>query len=47
MRSERRFEKALVTGAAGGMGTELCRLLAEGRVQANGSALLPADLVCT
>ena len=26
---ERRFAKALVTGAAGGLGTELCRLLAE------------------
>jgi short-subunit dehydrogenase/catechol 2,3-dioxygenase-like lactoylglutathione lyase family enzyme len=28
-RAERRFEKALVTGAAGGIGSELCRLLAE------------------
>jgi short-subunit dehydrogenase/catechol 2,3-dioxygenase-like lactoylglutathione lyase family enzyme len=28
-RAERRFTKALVTGAAGGLGTELCRLLAE------------------
>ena len=26
---ERRFDKALVTGAAGGIGSELCRLLAE------------------
>ena len=31
LRSERRFAKALVTGAAGGLGTELCRLLAEDR----------------
>ena len=29
LRGERRFAKALVTGAAGGLGTELCRLLAE------------------
>ena len=29
LRAERRFAKALVTGAAGGLGTELCRLLAE------------------
>jgi short-subunit dehydrogenase/catechol 2,3-dioxygenase-like lactoylglutathione lyase family enzyme len=29
LRAERRFTKALVTGAAGGLGTELCRLLAE------------------
>jgi short-subunit dehydrogenase/catechol 2,3-dioxygenase-like lactoylglutathione lyase family enzyme len=28
-RAARRFEKALLTGAAGGLGTELCRLLAE------------------
>jgi short-subunit dehydrogenase/catechol 2,3-dioxygenase-like lactoylglutathione lyase family enzyme len=28
-RPERRFTKALVTGAAGGLGAELCRLLAE------------------
>jgi short-subunit dehydrogenase/catechol 2,3-dioxygenase-like lactoylglutathione lyase family enzyme len=28
-RAERRFAKALVTGAAGGLGTELCRLAAE------------------
>ena len=31
LRGERRFTKALVTGAAGGLGTELCRLLAEDR----------------
>jgi short-subunit dehydrogenase/catechol 2,3-dioxygenase-like lactoylglutathione lyase family enzyme len=31
LRSERRFAKALVTGAVGGLGTELCRLLAEDR----------------
>jgi short-subunit dehydrogenase/catechol 2,3-dioxygenase-like lactoylglutathione lyase family enzyme len=31
LRSERRFAKAVVTGAAGGLGTELCRLLAEDR----------------
>ena len=29
LRSRRRFEKALVTGAAGGLGIELCRLPAE------------------
>jgi short-subunit dehydrogenase/catechol 2,3-dioxygenase-like lactoylglutathione lyase family enzyme len=29
LRAERRFAKALLTGAAGGLGTELCRLLAE------------------
>ena len=29
LRAERRFTKALVTGAAGGLGTELCRLVAE------------------
>jgi short-subunit dehydrogenase/catechol 2,3-dioxygenase-like lactoylglutathione lyase family enzyme len=31
LRSERAFTKALVTGAAGGLGTELCRLAAEDR----------------
>jgi short-subunit dehydrogenase/catechol 2,3-dioxygenase-like lactoylglutathione lyase family enzyme len=38
VRSERRFAKALVTGAAGGLGGELCRLAAE-----DGSALVMLD----
>ncbi len=38
LRAERRFTKALVTGAAGGLGRELCRLTAE-----DGSALVMLD----
>jgi short-subunit dehydrogenase/catechol 2,3-dioxygenase-like lactoylglutathione lyase family enzyme len=38
LRAERRFTKALVTGAAGGLGGELCRLAAE-----DGSALVMLD----
>jgi short-subunit dehydrogenase len=37
-RRERRFRKALVTGASGGLGTELCRLLSE-----DGTDLVPLD----
>jgi short-subunit dehydrogenase/catechol 2,3-dioxygenase-like lactoylglutathione lyase family enzyme len=37
-REERRFGRALVTGAAGGIGSELCRLLAE-----DGTSLVIAD----
>jgi short-subunit dehydrogenase len=37
-RAERRFGKAVVTGAAGGLGTELCRLLA-----ADGTDLVALD----
>jgi short-subunit dehydrogenase len=40
LRAERRFAKALVTGAAGGLGTELSRLLAE---DATSSVLLDRD----
>jgi short-subunit dehydrogenase len=38
MRAERRFTKALVTGAAGGLGSELCRLAAE-----DGTSLVLVD----
>ena len=37
-RRERRFRKALVTGASGGLGAELCRLLSEDRTD-----LVPLD----
>lgn len=38
MRAERRFAKALITGAAGGLGSELCRLAAE-----DGTSLVLVD----
>jgi short-subunit dehydrogenase/catechol 2,3-dioxygenase-like lactoylglutathione lyase family enzyme len=51
LRAERRFAKALVTGAAGGLGTELSRLLAEDRTSlvlldrdADGLARLAGEL---
>jgi short-subunit dehydrogenase/catechol 2,3-dioxygenase-like lactoylglutathione lyase family enzyme len=51
LRAERRFTRALVTGAAGGLGTELCRLLAEDATSlalldrnADGLARLAGDL---
>ncbi|HYX77894.1 MAG TPA: SDR family NAD(P)-dependent oxidoreductase [Solirubrobacterales bacterium] len=50
-RTERGFAKGLVTGAAGGLGTELCRLLAEDRTSlllldrdASGMARLAGEL---
>jgi short-subunit dehydrogenase len=50
-RAERRFAKALVTGAAGGLGAELCRLAAEDTTSlvlldrdAEGLSRLAADL---
>jgi short-subunit dehydrogenase/catechol 2,3-dioxygenase-like lactoylglutathione lyase family enzyme len=51
LRAERRFAKALVTGAAGGLGAELCRLAAEDETSlvlvdrdAEGLSRLAADL---
>jgi short-subunit dehydrogenase/catechol 2,3-dioxygenase-like lactoylglutathione lyase family enzyme len=51
LRAERRFAKALVTGAAGGLGRELCRLLAGDRTSlvlldrdADGLARLAGEL---
>jgi short-subunit dehydrogenase/catechol 2,3-dioxygenase-like lactoylglutathione lyase family enzyme len=51
LRAERRFGKALVTGAAGGLGEELCRLAAEDETSlvlldrdAEGLSRLAADL---